>query len=62
MTNLPPEQLRCRPAAADSKCQNCKRWIDHPEQLVFTIARVVNTIGSHDKACIYVPASHLEAA
>lgn len=62
MTNLPPEQLRCRPQAADHHCHNCKRWADHPEQNAFVITRVVHTTGSRDETCAYVPASLLKEA
>lgn len=62
MTILPSEINRCRPASPSTRCENCRRWADHPEQLIGSIARVVNTTGPKDAACVYVPISLLEAA
>lgn len=57
MTTLPVDVTRCRPIAVDQWCRNCKRWADHPEQTHFNVTRVVNTTGSRDEACAYVPIS-----
>ena len=62
MTTLPSEVNRCRPQVPAKRCNNCKRWADHPEQLIGSISRVVNTQGIKDPACVYVPISLLEAA
>lgn len=57
MTTLPVDVTRCRPIAVDQWCRNCKRWTDHPEQTHFNVTRTVNTVGSRDDACAYVPIS-----
>lgn len=57
MTTLPTDVTRCRPILLDKWCRNCKRWADHPEQTHFNVTRVVNTVGSRDDACAYVPIS-----
>lgn len=57
MTTRPVDVTRCRPIAVDQWCRNCKRWTDHPEQTHFNVTRTVNTVGSRDDACAYVPIS-----
>ena len=57
MTNLPFDVVRCRPLAADHHCTNCKRWVDHPEQLIGHVVPLVLTTDSRDEACAYVPVS-----
>lgn len=62
MTVLPRDISRCRPVQVAARCENCKRWIDHPEQVIGSIVSVVNVTGPKDKACVHVPVSLLEAA
>jgi hypothetical protein len=55
MTPLLPEYTRCKPKVASPKCENCKRWVDHPEQTRGN--GVVNVQDSKSKACFYIPIS-----
>jgi hypothetical protein len=55
MTPLLPEYTRCKPNVASPKCENCKRWVDHPEQTRGN--GVVNVQDSKSKACFYIPIS-----
>ena len=60
MTPLSSEYTRCKPASPSDKCENCKRWSDHPE-----LTRgngVVNVQDSKSKACFYIPISLQEEA
>ena len=52
--------MLCRPATPGPKCQNCRRWVDHPEQTPGSIARVVNTTSQRDPACIHMPAYYVK--
>ena len=66
MTPLPAGYTLCRPATPGQRCRNCKRWVDHPQQIVGQIslgrvARLVNTTGQRDPSCIHVPISHLNS-
>lgn len=54
---LPTDVTRCRPIVVSHYCRNCKRWADHPRQLPVPVTRTVNTTGSSDEACAYVPIS-----
>jgi hypothetical protein len=58
MTPLLPEYTRCKPKVASPKCENCKRWVDHPEQTRGN--GVVNVQDSKSKACFYIPISFQE--
>ncbi len=60
MRVLPAEVGRCRPTHPDAKCNNCKRWADHPEQIFGNVTFLVNTTDSRDKAFIHVPISLLK--
>lgn len=62
MTPLPPDYTLCRPATPGARCLNCKRWVDHPEQVIGQVVRVVNTGSQRDPACVHVPVSHQEVA
>ena len=62
MTLHHPQITRCRPQVVGSKCQNCRRWADHPEQVIYQVTRVINTTGPKDAACVYVPVSLQEPA
>lgn len=57
MTALPVDVTRCRPIVIDAHCRNCKRWADHPMQTHYAVTRSVNTVGSRDEACAYLPIS-----
>lgn len=57
MTHLRFDVSRCRPARPDSKCHNCKRWADHPEQVFGHVTALVFTVGSKDAACMFRPIS-----
>jgi len=60
MTPLLPEYTRCKPKVASPKCENCKRWVAHPEQTRGN--GVVNVQDSKSKACFYIPISLQEEA
>jgi hypothetical protein len=59
MTNHRPEVTRCRPAEAAPRCHNCRRWADHPEQIIGSITRVINATGPRDPACVHTPISRM---
>ena len=59
MTPLPLDYARCAPDEPDNYCKNCKRWAEHPEQTWGERTPCVNTIGSRDNACIFIPISRL---
>jgi hypothetical protein len=61
MTVLPRDVSRCKPLHPAPRCENCKRWVDHPEQVIGSIVSMVNTTGPKDKACMYVPISLMGA-
>ena len=60
MNRLPPGYTLCRPATPGQRCHNCRRWADHPEQILGMVTRIVNAAGHRDPACIYIPISRLE--
>jgi len=61
MTPLPFDYSRCQPAAVCDKCQNCRRWMDHPEQQNHPYRQsFVAASSSRDKSCHYMPISLLE--
>ena len=60
MIPLPPGHMLCRPANVGPKCENCRRWVDHPEQTPGSIARVVNPTSQRDPACIHMPAYYVK--
>ena len=59
MTPLPSGYTLCRPANPGPRCRNCRRWVNHPEQVIGMVTRVVNATGQRDPACVHVPMSHL---
>lgn len=62
MNTLPFDYARCQPAKVDAKCNNCKRWFDHPEQENHPYRQpYVAVSDSKDPACHYVPISLQEA-
>ncbi|WP_288074814.1 hypothetical protein [Pseudomonas sp.] len=62
MTPLPTGYTLCRPADPGPRCHNCRRWADHPEQVIGQITRVVKTSGQRDPACVHFPISYLKDA
>jgi hypothetical protein len=60
MTPLPFGYTLCRPASPGPSCRNCRRWVDHPEQVIGMVTRVVNTSSQRDPACVHVPASFIK--
>lgn len=60
MTPLPFGYTLCRPTSPGPRCHNCRRWADHPEQVIGQVTRVVNASSQRDPACIYIPISQLE--
>ena len=59
---FPDGVMLCRPKTPGPRCQNCRRWVDHPEQVIGQITRVVNVSSQRDPACIHIPISSLERA
>jgi hypothetical protein len=57
MRPLPFDYARCKPQEPDDKCQNCRRWADHPQQTWGARKSFVVTVNSKDKACIQMPIS-----
>jgi hypothetical protein len=55
MTPLLPEYTRCKPQLVSLKCENCKRWANHPEQTRGN--GVVHVLDNKSKACFYIPIS-----
>lgn len=53
---MTPDVTLCRPVAPDARCENCKRWLGH-QNVIGHVVPVVNTAGSRDPACIYLPIS-----
>jgi hypothetical protein len=63
MNTLPFDYSRCQPAAVCDKCQNCRRWMDHPEQVNNPHRQsFVAASSSRDAACHHMPISLLEAS
>jgi hypothetical protein len=62
MSPLPPGHTLCRPTTPGPRCRNCKRWVDHPEQVIGHVVRIVNTSNQRDPACVHVPVSRLQEA
>lgn len=57
MNTLPFDWCRCVPMVPDHNCQNCKRWLDHQQQVNGPRTAVVHTTDSRDNACMYIPIS-----
>ena len=57
---LPWDFFRCQPITADAKCENCKRWRDHPDQTAGPRTAHITVEGSKSEACCYFPISLLE--
>lgn len=55
MTPLLPEYTRCKPQIVSSQCENCKRWVDHPEQTFGN--GIVHVLDRKSKSCFYIPVS-----
>jgi hypothetical protein len=52
---LASDITRCDPEYPDHYCWNCKRFINHPKQVVGTSVVTVETSAS--EACMYMPIS-----
>lgn len=48
---------RCDPEQPDHYCNNCKRYLQHPEQVVGDRTPVVVVETSRSEACFYMPIS-----
>lgn len=57
MTALPYDVSRCRPVQAGELCANCKRWVDHPEQVFGNVTPLVQASWPKSAACVHVPIS-----
>lgn len=57
MTPLPPGYTLCHPITPGPRCRNCRRWADHPEQVIGMVTRVVSASSQRDPACVHVPVS-----
>lgn len=60
MNPLPAGYTLCRPVTPGQRCRNCKRWADHPEQVIGQVTRVVNASSQRDPACVHVPVSRIQ--
>jgi hypothetical protein len=47
--------VRCDPEFPDNYCRNCKRWLNHPEQVVGPRTSIVSVETSASEACMYMP-------
>jgi hypothetical protein len=52
--------FRCKPLTVDAKCQNCKRWHDHPDQTHGPRTAYIQIEGSRSEACCHFPISLLK--
>ena len=57
---LPWDYFRCQPTQVDAKCENCKRWHDHPDQTFGPRTAFIQVEGSKSEACSHVPISFME--
>jgi hypothetical protein len=60
MTPLLFDVCRCDPELPDNYCKNCKRWLNHPEQVTGPRTPVVSVESSASEACSYIAISLLE--
>jgi len=60
MRHLLFDVARCDPEVPDNFCRNCKRWLNHPEQVLGPRTPVVTVETSASEACVYAPISLLE--
>jgi len=52
---LASDITRCDPEYPDHYCWNCKRFINHPEQVVGERTSIVLVETSASEACLYMP-------
>lgn len=57
---IQPDVIRCDPEYPDHYCWNCKRFINHPKQVVSERTKIVSVETSKSEACMYMPVSLLE--
>ena len=57
---LPWDYFRCQPIQVDAKCENCKRWYDHPDQELGPRTAFMQVADSKSEACSHIPISFLE--
>ncbi len=57
---LPWDYFRCQPTQVDAKCENCKRWHDHPDQTFGPRTAFIQIEGSKSEACCHFPISLLK--
>lgn len=58
--SLPWDNFRCKPVTPDAKCENCKRWTDHPDQTFGPRTALLTVADSKSEACSHIPISFLE--
>ena len=54
---IQPDVIRCDPEYPDHYCHNCKRFINHPKQMVGNRTPIVTVETSRSEACMYIPIS-----
>ena len=57
---LPWDYFRCKPFSVDAKCENCKRWLEHPDQEMGPRTAFMEVLDSKSVACAYHPSSFME--
>lgn len=55
MRTLPYDYARCKPTEPDSKCKNCLRWADLPQQTWGPRTAFFVANNSTDEHCSYTP-------
>lgn len=61
MIPLPFDVTRCDPELVDKFCKNCRRWLQHPEQVLGPRTPVISVETSASEACNYSPISLQES-
>lgn len=59
---LPWDYFRCAPVTVDAKCENCKRWREHPDQTHGPRTAYLQVADSKSEACSHIPISLLKEA
>ena len=57
---LPWDYCRCQPVTVDAKCQNCRRWSEHPDQTSGPRTAFIQVANSKSKSCCHFPISLLK--
>ena len=57
---LPWDYFRCQPLQVDAKCENCKRWHDHPDQTFGPRTTHIQVPDSKSASCSHVHISLLK--